>query len=107
MVKTGVDAETLQQLETRVREGFVDGLPPHLLSSARGLVYTPESNQSRFFVAPHQEYLKLTPQEILGVFRDRHILVHGHPFDHEYGWNLDSFGRLYDVDAITTVHGET
>lgn len=106
MVKTGVDAETLRNLERRVQEAFVDGLPPHLLPSARSLAYMPKSNQSRLFVAPHSEYINLTPQQILGVFRERHILIHGHPFDHEYGWNLESFARLYDVDRPTTVHGE-
>lgn len=106
-MKTGLDAETLRLLEQRVQEGFVDGLPPHLLPSARSLQYTPKSDQSRFFVSPHSEYMNLTSHQILGVLSQRHILVHGHPFDHDYGWNLESFARLYDVDRPTTVHGET
>lgn len=32
--------------------------------------------------------------------------MHGHQFNHEYGWNLETFGRLYDVDRLTTVQGE-
>jgi hypothetical protein len=40
------------------------------------------------------------------VLHERHIIVHSHPFDHQYGWNLDSFARLYDVDKLTTVHDE-
>jgi hypothetical protein len=105
-VKTGADAETLRRLESRVREQFVDGLPPHIWPSARSLTYSDHCNQSRFFVASHSEYLRLTPQQILGVFRDRNIIVHGHPFNHEYGWNLETFGRLYDIDKLTTVQGE-
>lgn len=101
----GADAETLRQLEIRVQEGFVDGVPPHLLSSATSLIYTPNSNQSRFFVAPHSEYIQLNQQQILGVLRQRNIIVHGQSFNHEYGWNLESFARLYDVDRMTTVHG--
>ena len=88
-----------------MKEGFVDGVPPHLLLSARSLSYKAKSHQSRFFVASHSEYINLTPQTILGVLRERHIIVHSHPFNHEYGWNLDSFARLYDVDKPTTVHG--
>ena len=106
MPKTGLDAETLRLLEKRVQEGFIDGVPPHILPSATRLTYTPNSHQSRFFVAPHSEYINLTPQTILGVLRERHIIVHDHPFADQYGWNLDSFARLYDVDKITTVHGE-
>ena len=102
----GVNTEMLQRLEKRVQEGFIDGVPPHLLPSARGLTYAAKSDQSCFFVAPHLEYINLTPQTILGVLRKRHIIVHGHPFDHPYGWNLDSFAHLYDIDKITTVHGE-
>jgi hypothetical protein len=48
----------------------------------------------------------ISPQTILGVLCGRHIIVHSHPFDHQYGWNLDSFACLYDVDKLTTVHGE-
>jgi hypothetical protein len=40
------------------------------------------------------------------VLCERHIIVHSHPFDHQYGWNLDSFVHLYDVDKLTTVHVE-
>jgi hypothetical protein len=40
------------------------------------------------------------------VLHKRHIIVHSHPFDHQYGWNLDSFACLYNIDKLTTVHGE-
>ena len=97
---------SLQWLEKRVQEGFIDGVPPHLLPSTRGLTYAAKSDQSRFFIAPHLKYINLTPQTILGVLCERHIIIHGHPFDHPYGWNLDSFACLYDVDKIMMVHGE-
>jgi hypothetical protein len=80
-----------------VQEGFVDGVPPHLLPSTGSLRYTAKSDQSHFFVAPHSEYINLSPQT---------ILVHSHPFDHQYGWNLDSFACLYNIDKLTMVHGE-
>ena len=104
--RQGVDAEMLQWLEKQVQKGFIDGVPPHLLPSTRGLTYAAKFDQFRFFVALHSEYINLTPQTILGVLRKRHIIIHGHPFDHPYSWNLDSFAHLYDVHKIMTVHGE-
>ena len=96
----------LQWLEKQVQEGLIDGVPPHLLPSTRSLTYVADSDQSCFFVAPHSEYINLTPQTVLGVLRKRHIIVHSHPFDHQYGWNLNSFACLHDIDKITMVHGE-
>jgi hypothetical protein len=40
------------------------------------------------------------------VLCERHIIAHSHSFDHQYGWNLDSFAHLYDVNKLTTVYGE-
>ena len=57
------------------------------------------------FVALHLEYINLTPQTTLGVLCKGHIIVHSHLFDHQYGWNLDSFAHLYDIDK-KLVHGE-
>ena len=81
-------------------------VPPHLLPAARSLNYMAGSDQSHFFVSPHSEYVTLTPEKILGVLRHRNIIVHGHPFTYDYGWNLERFGHLYDVDRKTTIHGE-
>lgn len=103
----GIDAETLRRLETRVQEGFIDGVPPHLLPTAQSLMYEPDSHQSRFFTAPHSEYVKLSSDTIQGVFRQRHILIHGNTFNYEYGWNLESFGRLYDVEMRTSIQGKS
>ena len=36
----------------------------------------------------------------------RLILVHGNPIDYDYGWDLESFGHIYDVDKTANVHGE-
>ena len=64
------------------------------------------SDQSCFFMSPHSDYVTLTPQEILGVLRHRNIIVHGHPLTYDYGWNLETFGHLYDVDRKTTIQGK-
>jgi hypothetical protein len=104
--QTGDDTETLNKLEARIQAGFQDGVPPHLLSSAKSRTYTPGSNQSRMFVASHSEFSSLHPRDVQRILRERLILVHGTPFDYQYGWDLESFGRLHDVDKKITVNGE-
>jgi hypothetical protein len=32
--------------------------------------------------------------------------VHGNALERDYGWDLESFGELYDVDKKVNVHGE-
>lgn len=66
----------------------------------------PGSDQSRIFVASHSEFSSLHDQDVQRILRERLILVHGNPFDYNYGWDLKSFGRLHDVDKMITVHGE-
>jgi hypothetical protein len=68
--------------------------------------YLPGSDQSRIFVTSSSEFSSLNAREVQSVLRERLILVHGNVFDYKYGWDLGSFGRLYDVDKKTTVHGE-
>ena len=101
----GVDAKMLWWLEKQVREGFIDGVPPHLLPSTRSLTYADHSDQFHFF-ALHSEYINWTPQTVPGVLPKRHIIVHSHPFDHQYGWNLDGFAHLYNINKIMTVYSE-
>lgn len=68
--------------------------------------YSPGTDQSRIFVASHSEFTGLHARDVQKILRERVILVHGNPLDYSYGWDLDSFGRLYDVDRKATVHGE-
>lgn len=70
------------------------------------MAYIPGSNQSRIFVAPYSEFSSLHARDIQSILRERIILVHGNPLDYSYGWDLESFGRLHDVDKKTNVHGE-
>jgi hypothetical protein len=104
--QTGDDTETLNKLEARIQAGFKDGVPPHLQSSAKSRTYTPGCNQSRIFVASHSEFSNLHPREVQRILRERLILVHNTPFDYQYGWDLESFGRLHDVDKKITVNGK-
>jgi hypothetical protein len=67
--------------------------------------YLPGSNQSRIYVTSHSEFSKLHDRDIQRILRDRLILVHGNPIDYNPKWDLESFGRVYDVDRTTTVQG--
>ena len=53
----------------------------------------------------HSNFASLHAQDIQRILRERLILVHGVPLEYDYGWDLESFGRLYDVDKKTNVHG--
>lgn len=66
----------------------------------------PGTEQSRIFVSSHSDFKRLHARDIQRILRNRLILVHGNPSDYEYGWDLESFGRLYDVDRKITAHGE-
>jgi hypothetical protein len=105
IIKTGDDTETLKKVEACIQANFKDGLPPHLLPNAKSLEYVPGSEQSRIFVASHSEFSRLGARQIQQILRERLILVHGTPLDYNYGWDLDSFGRLHDVDKKVSVQG--
>jgi hypothetical protein len=64
------------------------------------------TEQSGIFVSSYSDFKRLDARDIQRILRDRLILVHGNPSDYEYGWNLESFGRLYDVSRNVTVQGE-
>ena len=106
IIKTGEDAETLRKVEASIQADFKNGLPPHLQPDANSLTYVHGSDQSRIFVTSHSEFLTLHAKVIQNILRDRLILVHGNPLDYNYGWDLESFGEVHDVDVNTTVHGE-
>lgn len=106
IIKTGDDTETLRKVEALIQAEFKNGLPPHLQSNAKSMEYVPGSDQSRIFVASNSEFSSLHATDVQKILRDRLILVHGNSFDYNYGWDLESFGRLHDVDKKTTIHGE-
>jgi hypothetical protein len=90
----------------RIQARFKNGLPPHLQADATSMTYAPGSDQSRIFVASHSAFLSLEDREVQRILRQRLILVHGHPFDYNYGWDLKSFARLHDVDKKVSVLGK-
>jgi hypothetical protein len=106
VIKTGDDTDTLRKVETLIQADFKNGLPPHLQPNAKSTAYLPGSDQSRIFVASHSDFSVMHARDIQSILRDRLILVHGNPIDYSYGWDLESFGRLYDVDKKITVQGE-
>jgi hypothetical protein len=94
-------------VEARIQAGFHEGVPPHLLPNASSLKYVPGSDQSRLFVSSYSDFSRLDAADIQGLLRQRVILVHGHQFDYNYGWNLPSLGRVFDVDKKVSVLGES
>lgn len=101
--KTGDDAQTLRKVEALIQASFKNGYPPHLQEDAKSLSYSPGSDQSRIFVASDKDFLKLQAREVQRILRERVILVHGISFEENYKWDLESFGRLFDVDRNVTV----
>jgi len=69
------------------------------------MAYSPGSDQSRIFVSSSSEFSRLDPVDIQNVLRHRVILVHGLAFDFDYGWDLPSFARVYDIDRKISVLG--
>ena len=108
VIKTGDETETLRKVEALIQANFENGLPPHLQSNAKSMVYAsvPESNQSRIFVSPHSEFSRMHARDIQRILCNCLILVHGNPSDFNYQWDLESFARLYDVDDNTSVQDE-
>lgn len=105
-IQTGDDAATLRKVEARIQADFKNGLPPHLQPDSKNMEYVPGSDQSRIFVASHSEFSSLHARDIQRILRNRLILVHGNPLGYNHGWDLESIGRVYDVDQKTTVQGE-
>lgn len=103
--QTGDDTDTLRKVEACVQARFHDGVPPHLLPSAGSMAYDAGSDQSRIFTSSHAEFSRLEAGDVQGILRERLILVHGHPLDHDYRWDLPSLGRIYDVEKKITLLG--
>lgn len=95
----------MRKVEASIQADFKNGLPPHLQPDAKSMTYLPGSEQSRIFVTSHSEFSNLHARDIQGILRERLILVHGNPLNYNYGWDLESFGQVHDVDMKTTVHG--
>lgn len=96
----------MRKVESLIEAEFKNGLPPHLQENAKSFEYEPGSGQSRIFVSSHADFVSLHARDVQRIMRERLILVHGIPLDYEYKWDLESFGRVYDVDKKITVHGE-
>jgi hypothetical protein len=102
-----MDTETLQKVEAQIQANFQNGLPPHLLPQAKDITYTPGMDQSCIFVMSQSKFSTLCTRNAQSILRQQVILVHGNVFDQKYGWDLESFGQLYDVDKKVMVQGES
>jgi hypothetical protein len=81
----------------------VAGRPLHHLPSAR----SPEFDQdaSCVFVIEYDLFRKMAPQAIQDVFRHRHILVLGVPFEEAY-FDEDSLAIFGDIDRPRDITGQ-
>jgi hypothetical protein len=105
IIQTGDDTKTLMKVEALIQASFKNGVPPHLQPNAKSIKYSPGSDQSRIFVALHSEFSNMRAMDVQSILRERIILVHGNPLDYSYGWDLESFGWLHDVDKKVSVQG--
>jgi hypothetical protein len=96
----------LRKVEALIQADFQNGLPPHLQPNAKSVEYASGSGQSKIFVSSQSEFSSLDATVVQNILRHRIILVHGCGFDYNYGWDLQSFGRIYDVDKNISVQGE-
>ena len=96
----------MRKVEASIQSEFKNGLPPHLQPDAKSKMYIHHSEQSRIFVTSHSEFKTLHAGEIQNILCDCLVLVHGNPLDYDYGWDLESFRWVHDVDQKTVVHGE-
>lgn len=85
-----------------VMDGFTDGLPPHLLPSARKKEYTPEA--SSIFVVDFDDFKSMTAQEVQDIFRHRHILVRNGPVETR-PFNLESLEMLGSLTTKVSMQG--
>ena len=107
LLQTGADTKTLKKVKACIQAKFKDGLPPHLLPSAKDMTYIPRSDQSCIFVTLNSEFLTLPAKDVQSIFWKQVILVNENTFDHNYIWDPESFGWLHDIDKKVTVQGET
>ena len=93
------------KVEARIRAEFKDGLPPHLQPDTKNITYQPGTDQSRIYVSSCTEFSTMDPTAIQKILCHCVILIHGNKFDNNYGWDLKSFGKIYDVDKKVFVQG--
>ena len=96
----------MSQVEASIQSKFKNGLPPHLQPDAKSKTYIPRLEQSRIFITSHSEFKTIHSSEIQNILRDHQVLVHGNPLYYDYGWDLESFGQVHNVDRKMVVHGE-
>jgi hypothetical protein len=88
-----------------VEAGYHEGRPLHHHESARRQEYDPEMTLSDIFVVEHEDFLKMSPKNVMDVFRFRHILVYNCPFQDE-GFELMTFDKFVNVRQLVELHGE-
>jgi hypothetical protein len=94
----------LSDIQTMVKSGFIDGIPPHHQPSARLQEY--DENGSSIFVSDWEDFRKLTAAEVQAIFRNRHILVRNGPVE-KVDFTLDSLEMLGSVSRPVCLQGKS
>jgi hypothetical protein len=85
-----------------VQSGYVNGLPLHLLDSARDINYDPDA--SCIFVVEWERFKCTNSRDIQKIFRKRHILIVNAPVE-AVDFNREGLETLGSLHSPRTVQG--
>jgi hypothetical protein len=94
----------LREIQEMVISGFVDGVPPHRLPSARLPEY--DENASSIFVTEWNDFKELSAAEVQAIFRNRHILIRNSGVD-TISFNTDGLETLGSISRVVCLQGKS
>jgi hypothetical protein len=96
----------LRDLQKNIESLYVNGQPLHHLPSARLVEFDPEASSefSLIFVVDYAQFVQLDPLVIQDIFRKRHILITGIPYEKE-SFDEDSLSIFGDIDRPREITG--
>jgi hypothetical protein len=83
-----------------VEANYVNGRPRHHLPSARSIEPLPDS--STFFIIEHDDFIRLSPDTIQAIARDRDIVVQHVP-QREFDWSLATLSEVGNLDQARDI----
>lgn len=87
-------------------EGNGEAKPLHFHPNASLEKFSPDDPYtSSIFRVSYARFLKMSPQAIRAVFRDRHILVYDVPREEQWSWSPESFEQLCPLDTMVETQG--
>lgn len=95
----------LREINLNVERWYHQGRPLHHHESARRKEFDSATTLSDIFVAGFEDFGRMSPGEVMNVFRHRHMLVIDCPYKDE-GFVLSTFDKLLNVRQLVDLHGE-